>query len=51
MEAINDSSKYVAQAHKLIKDYLELNDVENEALLQTARDLLEKTMEVLTTKK
>lgn len=47
MEAINDSSKYVTQAHKLIEEYLEKNDIDEEALLLAARDLLAKTIEIL----
>lgn len=48
MEAINDASKYVAQCHKLIEDYLELNIlVKDEALLLAARDLLTAAQEVL----
>ena len=45
--AVNDSLKHVAKSAELVKAYLELNDVENEALLQTALDLLEKAVESL----
>jgi len=47
MEAVNDSSKYVAQAYKLVDDYINLGSADNEALLYAARDLLAKTLEVL----
>jgi hypothetical protein len=47
MEAINDSLKNVAKCAELVKSYLELNDIENEALLQLALELLEKTVEKL----
>ena len=47
MEAINDASKYVAQSHKLLEDYLALGSIDNEALLLAARDLLFAALEVL----
>ena len=47
MEAINDSLKNVAKSAELVRSYLELNDIENEALLQVALEMLEKTVEIL----
>ena len=47
MEAINDSLRHVAKSVELVKSYLELNDIENEALLYVALSLLEKTVELL----
>ena len=48
MEIINDSSKNVAQATQLLKQYLEQNDIENADLLVAAVDLLDKTIATLT---
>ncbi len=45
--AVNDSLKNVAKTAELVKTYLELNDIENEALLATALDLLVKTVDIL----
>lgn len=50
MEAINDSSKLVAQATRLIQDYVRMNDIENEALLTQAIELLEEALNKLTDK-
>ena len=47
MEAINDSLKRCAKSAELIKSYLELNDIENEALLTLALELMEKSVEDL----
>ena len=47
MEAVNDSLRHVAKSRELIKSYLELNDIENEALLSLALELLEKTVDAL----
>ena len=47
MEAINDSLKNVAKSVELVKSYVELNDVENQALLHLALELMEKTVEIL----
>ena len=47
MTAINDSLKHVAKSAELVKSYLEMNDIENEALLLTALDLLEKAIEAM----
>lgn len=49
-EAVNDSSKYVCQARKLIADYLDLTSVyedEHQVLLLAVNDLLDKAIEVL----
>jgi hypothetical protein len=47
MEAINDSLKRTAKSVELIKSYLEMNDIENEALLTLALELMEKTVDDL----
>lgn len=48
MEAINDSLKNVAKSVEMVKGYLELNkEMENQALLQVALELLENTVEIL----
>lgn len=47
MEAVNDSSKYVAQARELVKQCLEHEPAEHEATLETVLILLDKTIEVL----
>jgi len=46
-EAVNESSKLVAQSLQLIKDYLEMNDIDNEALLSKAEENLEIALEKL----
>lgn len=46
-EAVNESSKLVAQSLQLIKDYLEMNDIDNEALLSKAEENLELALEKL----
>ncbi len=46
-ETINDSSRLVAQALQAIKDYVEMYDIRNSALLNKAEDNLEKTLEIL----
>ncbi len=47
MEAINDSLKNVAKSVELLKSFLELGEMNNKALLQVAKELLEKTVEIL----
>lgn len=49
MEAMNDSLRHVAKSAELVKSYLEMNDIENEALLLTALDLLEIAIDKLST--
>jgi len=47
MESINDSLKYVAKSAQLVKDYIDINKIENEKILETVLELLEKTVEIL----
>jgi hypothetical protein len=47
MEAINDSLKNVAKSAEMVKSFLELGSMDNEALLQVALELLEKTVDIL----
>lgn len=42
-----DASKPVAKALELIKEYLSINDVDCDALLVEAKELLENAMEKL----
>lgn len=50
MEGLNEGTKLVAQAVELIKDYLEMNDIENEALLLKGIDILQEALVKLTDK-
>lgn len=47
MEAINESSMIVAQSLQLIKDYIDMNDIEKTDLLNKAKDNLEIALEKL----
>lgn len=45
---LNESLKYIVQSKNLIKDFLEIEQIDNEALLILAVELLEKSAELLT---
>ncbi len=47
MEAINDILKNVAKSAEMIKSFIELGSMDNEALLTVALELMEKTVEIL----
>lgn len=48
MESANEASKLIAQARKLVLDYLDENNLDNEAMLVEAECLLEHAIEKLT---
>jgi hypothetical protein len=48
MEAINNASKAIAKAKKLIDEYLLGNDIENDALLLDASVILGRELEKIT---
>lgn len=47
MEATNESLKNISQAKELLKEYLVLNDADNEALLYLSLELLDKSLAIL----
>lgn len=47
MEAVNDSLKNVAKSAEMVRSFLEMGSMDNEALLTVALELLEKTVDIL----